>query len=198
VLTENKTALPSPGRRIVVVGTSGSGKTFVAKQLAAILRVPFIDNDSIIHRPNWRPNPPEQRLIEFDAATRGEAWTIDGNIGALKSADDILIAQRADTMIWLDLPRRTVMRQLLRRTISRSWHNTELWHGNRESWRLSFFSRYSVLWWAWKTHESRRQQYTKIFTDPAWDRLTRIRLRSRSEINCWLASVSESAKLTAV
>jgi len=170
------------GRRILVVGTSGSGKTTLAQRLAERLGIPYVCNDAILHRPNWRPNPPDQRLAEFDAATRGEAWTFDGNIGSLKAPEDILIAERADTIIWLDFPRYVVMRQLLRRTISRCWRRTELWHGNRETWRMSFTSNDSILLWAWKSHGLNRQRYAAMFADPRWGHLTKLRLRSRREI----------------
>jgi len=180
------------GRRIVVVGTSGSGKTYVARGLADRLNIPYICNDAILFRENWQPNPPAARLAEFDAATCGPAWTYDGNIGALKAHEDRLILSRADTIIWIDLPRRDVMRFLLWRTIRRSWMRETLWHGNRESWRLSFASRDSVLLWAWQTYDARRAQYQRIFADRAWSHLHRTQLTSRRAVNRLLASVTRS------
>jgi len=178
-----------PGRRIVVVGTSGAGKSYVAQQLATRLGVPYVCNDAIIHRENWRPNPPAQRYIEFEAATRGDGWTYDGNIGGLHSPEDKLILQRADTLVWIDLPRFEVMRQLLWRTILRSWTREKLWHGNRESWRLSFASRDSILLWSWQTYDLRRRQYRRIFADPQWSHLRRIRFDSRTAVNRWLGNL---------
>jgi adenylate kinase family enzyme len=37
-----------PGQRIAVVGACGAGKTYVARALAASLRVPYIGNDAVI------------------------------------------------------------------------------------------------------------------------------------------------------
>jgi len=48
-----------------------------------------------------------------------------------------------------------VYRRLLWRTLSRSWRHQELWNGNRESFRLAFFSRESILLWGishWRAH----------------------------------------------
>jgi hypothetical protein len=46
-----------------------------------------------------------------------------------------VIWARADTVIWLDPPRRTVMRRVIWRTIRRVAGRAELWNGNRERWR---------------------------------------------------------------
>ena len=178
-----------PGRRIVVVGTSGAGKSFVARRLSEKLRVPYVCNDAILWRGNWTPNPKPQRLIEYDVATRGGAWTFDGNIGSLRNAEDAMILQRADTVVWLDLPLWEVMRQLLARTVRRSWDREELWHGNRESWRLSFASRDSILVWAWTSYAHNRRNYSAIFADERWGHLKRIRLTSRAAVDRFLSGV---------
>jgi len=182
------TPLPQPGRRIVVAGTSGSGKTFVAQRLAQSLGVPFICNDSIIWGPHWTPTPKPLRFERFERATLGEGWTFDGNLGSLKDPEDRMILERADTLIWLDLPRWTVTTQLLRRTLRRVCTREDLWHGNRESIRNSFLSRDSILWWSIKTHGLRRRQYRAIFADPAWAHLRRIRLASRGQVAKWLSA----------
>jgi len=39
---------------------------------------------------------------------------------------------RADIVVWFDLPRRTVMRQVVTRTLRRAITRAELWNGNRE------------------------------------------------------------------
>ena len=45
-------------QRLVVVGTSGSGKTTVAGQLALILGVPHIELDSLHWEPDWTEADP--------------------------------------------------------------------------------------------------------------------------------------------
>jgi len=53
-------------------------------------------------------------------------------------------------VVWLDLPRRTVMRWLIWRTIQRAAGRIELWNGNTERWRNLFTwdEQESVIWWA--------------------------------------------------
>jgi adenylate kinase family enzyme len=141
------------GRRIVVFGQSGSGKTTLSRRIGEALALPVIELDSIYHQPKWQPTPVEQFRAKvfalLDQYERG--WVCDGNYGALRR--DLM--QRADTVVWLRLPFRIVYPRLLRRTITRSWRNEELWNTNRESFRLSFLSRDSILLWGithWRAH----------------------------------------------
>jgi hypothetical protein len=106
----------------------------------------------------------------------------------------MLILQRADTLVWLDLPKLDVMRQLLVRTLRRAWYREVLWHGNTENWRTSFASRESILWWSWRTHVLRRRQYTAAFVDPRLAHLIKIRLRSRAAVDRWLMVISQKCK----
>ncbi|HWG25619.1 hypothetical protein [Actinospica sp.] len=46
-----------------------------------------------------------------------------------------LLWRRADTLVWLDLPHATIMRQVVRRSVVRAATRRELWNGNRETFR---------------------------------------------------------------
>ena len=134
-------------RRVSVVGNSGSGKSTLGRALAARLGVPFVELDAIHHLPGWEPiDVPEFRRT-VGGIVDGDGWVIDGNYSAVRD----LVWARADTVVWFDLPRRTVMRQVLWRTIRRGVTREELWNGNRE--RLSTLFRLdpqeSLLRWAW-------------------------------------------------
>lgn len=191
MLRWNQRAVPrAPGRRIAVVGPSGSGKTYVAKALATRLGIPYVSNDAIIWRPNWTPTPDQERLALHEEALAGDGWTFDGNFGSLSRPEDRHVLARIDTLVWLDLPRWRVFGQLLWRTVRRAVTREDLWHGNRESFRLSFLSRDSILWWSMKTYRRRRHEYARLFAGPELAHLRRIRLRSRREIAAWLASVA--------
>lgn len=176
-----------PGRRIAVLGTSGCGKTHVAKRLAVILGVPYVCSDAILWGPNWTQKPPPDQLSGYDEATRRGAWTFDGNLGNATRAENALVLARVDTLVWLDLPFWRVFSQLLARTIKRAWTREELWHGNRESWRVSFFTRDSILLWAIRTYRPNRLRYAEHFADPGYARLKKIRFTRRRDVNAWLA-----------
>jgi adenylate kinase family enzyme len=175
------------GRHIAVVGTSGCGKTYVAQALAARLGITYVSNDAIIWRPNWQETPQWERLAQIDVATSADGWTFDGNLASRKP-DDLIVLERCDTIVWLDLPRWQVWSQILRRTVSRVALRQELWHGNRESLR-STFSRDSILWWSVKSFAGRRRAYAALFADPTYADRYLVRLKSHREVERWLRGV---------
>ena len=143
-------------RRVSVVGNSGSGKSTLARELAAALAVPFLELDSIYHQPGWEPLPADEFSRVVTERTAADGWVIDGNYSAVRPA----VWGRADTVVWLDPPRRTVMRQVIWRTLRRAVTRQELWNGNREPVR-NFFRldpEESVISWAWHSHAKYRDQ----------------------------------------
>jgi adenylate kinase family enzyme len=179
------------GTRICVIGTSGSGKTYVAEALAAKLGLRYVSNDELIWAANWQEVPRDQRYVAFEAATRDGGWTFDGNLGP--DAADQLILTRCDTLVWLDLPRWQVWSSITRRTLGRAITKEPMWHGNVERWR-TVLSRDSMIWWSIKTFAKRRRIYTALFADPADASRTRIHLQSRREVNQWLAALPRTAR----
>src|SRR3974390_3266895 len=104
-------------RRVSVVGNSGSGKTLFAGRLAQALGVPHIELDAIHHLPEWEPIDPDVFVSEVETLTAAEGWVIDGNYRTV--VDDGPVWRRADTVVWIDLPRRVVMHQVIVRTLRR-------------------------------------------------------------------------------
>lgn len=146
--------------RAVVLGTSGSGKTTFAAQLAQKLGCPHIELDALYWKNDWQHLEDEETRAAFDNATHGDRWVVDGNYSKARS----IIWPKADTLIWLDYPRSLVMRRILRRTFGRMWTRKQLWDTNNvETPRLVLLSKDSVIRWAWTTYERRRRDYTAIF-----------------------------------
>ena len=162
-------------RRVSVVGVSGSGKTTVARTLAARLSVPHIELDAIYHQPGWAALPAAEFRARIAALVAGEAWVIDGNYSSTVQS---LVWARADTVMWLDPPRRSVMPRIIWRTIRRIVLRQELWNGNRERLRnlLSWDPEQSVISWAWHHYPVYRQRYTAAVADPRFAHLTFIRI----------------------
>jgi adenylate kinase family enzyme len=173
-------------QRIAVVGNSGSGKSTLAKALATRLDIDHTEIDAIYHQADWQPLAEPEFVARIDSATAGERWVVDGNYSAVRG----LIWARADTIVWLDLSRPAVMRQIVWRTLRRVGQRQELWNGNRERWR-NFFSldpKVSVIAWSWHRHSTYRDRYGAAMTDPANAHLTFVRLRSRADVRALLAS----------
>ena len=173
-------------RRVSVVGVPGSGKSTLGRQLAERLAVPYVELDSIFHQPGWTPLPQEQFRRRVAGIASGDGWVIDGNYSAVRP----LVWARADTVVWLDLPRRTVMRRIVWRSISRAAARTELWNGNRERWRNLFTwdEQESVISWAWHHYPVYRQRYAAAAHDPAYAHLRFIRVATRADVRQLLRS----------
>jgi len=174
-------------RRVSVVGNSGSGKSTLAAALARALGVPCLELDSVYHQADWRPLPEEEFRSRVSAMAAGERWVIDGNYGTVRD----LVWARADTVVWLDLPKRTVMRRIVWRTMRRAARRAELWNGNRERWRNLFTwdPEESVISWAWHKHASYRARYAAAQADPAHGHLRFVRLSSPGEVRRFLSGV---------
>jgi adenylate kinase family enzyme len=121
----------------------------------------------------------------------GERWVIDGNYSKVR---DIVWA-RADTVVWLDLPRRVVMRRLVWRTLRRVAGRAELWNGNREHWRnlLTWDRQESVISWGWHSFGSNRARYAAAAADPANGHLLFVRLTSPRAVRRFLRGFEPAA-----
>lgn len=172
--------------RYVVVGSSGAGKTALARRMAARLGVPHVELDALHFAAGWVEVPDEVFAARAGTATATGGWVLDGNYTGVMPG---LVWPRAQAIVWLDYPFRTCAWRLLRRTVARSWQRRELWHGNRESWRVSFASRDSVLLWLLRSFRRRRRDYAAAMRDPAHAHLTFVRLRSPRDTERWLATL---------
>lgn len=180
-----------PGRRIVVVGTPGCGKSYVAEILSSRLKIPYVCHDALIWQKDWEPVPRADRERAFSEALEGEAWTLDGNIGGLIWPEHRLVARRMDTIIWLDLPRFDVWRQMLVRTVQRIMSRETLWNGNRETWHSAFASDHAVALWAFQSYSQHRREYQAMFTSPEFAAVTKIRLTQRAQVDRWLKQLEQ-------
>jgi adenylate kinase family enzyme len=132
---------------VLVAGTSGAGKTTLARAVAAALDLPHTELDALFHGPGWTPRP--SFLAEVEALVASPRWVTEWQYD---DARPLLLA-RADLLVALDLPRRVVMTRLVRRTVRRSLRHEPLWNGNREGpLRTVFTDPEHILRWAWRTH----------------------------------------------
>jgi adenylate kinase family enzyme len=170
--------------RVSIVGCPGSGKSTVGRRLAASLAIPFVELDAIFHQRGWVELPRDQFRARVADVTARDAWLIDGNYSAVRD----LVWARADTVVWLDLPRAVVIRRVVARTLRRALTREQLWNGNREP--LTNLVRWdpnaSIIRWAWVKHPEYAARYGAATRDPAFAHLHFVRLGSQAEIDAYL------------
>jgi hypothetical protein len=95
-----KDASRTIGRRVLVIGMAGSGKSTFSRALSAKTGLPLIHLDLHYWKPGWvRPSENEWREKQRQLLA-GEAWIADGNY--YDTLD--LQLERAETVVLLDTP----------------------------------------------------------------------------------------------
>jgi adenylate kinase family enzyme len=171
-------------QRISVIGTSGPGKTTLARALSQRLRISHIELDALHWEANWTPAPADVFRSRVTTAIAADAWTMCGNYGSIR---DMVLA-RADTIIWLDYSLSRVLLQTIRRTFHRCWHRQLLWAGNRESFYLQLCTRESMILWVLNTWRRRRREYPKMLRHQASLGKRVLRFRTPDQTRRWLAT----------
>jgi adenylate kinase family enzyme len=176
---------------VAVAGCSGSGKTTLALSLARTLGVPHIELDALFHQPGWTPLDDDTFKARVGQATEGPGWVVDGNYSTVRE----IVWQRADTVVWFELPYAVVMARTIRRTGRRTVTRQELWNENKEPWSnlWSWNPETSIIAWAASRHSVYRQRYGDAEQDPRWVGLDFVRLRSQREADAFLARVTITA-----
>jgi adenylate kinase family enzyme len=100
-------------QRIMIIGGPGSGKSTLARDLGARLGLPVIHFDPMFWAPCWVQRSRTETLALISAAALQDAWVMDGN----HSETYDLRADRADLIIFLDLPRRLRVWRILKRRV---------------------------------------------------------------------------------
>ena len=115
-------------RSVSIQGISGSGKTTLGAALAARLGVAHLETDALVHGPGWTETPDDELRAAIEAFMGGGGWVIDSDY---RRKLGTLVLERADTVVWLDLPLHVCLRRLWGRTVPRIRERQELWNGNR-------------------------------------------------------------------
>lgn len=168
-------------QRIVVVGSSGAGKTTLAKNLAARLGHPYVELDALRWDANWTAADRELFRSRIQTAIGTDAWVVDGNYSIARD----LVWPRADTLIWLDYSLAVILPRLLQRTLRRGLTGEVLWNGNREN-LAELFTRNSLVLWTLRTYFRHHREYPKAFEQPEHRHLQIFHLRSPRETTAWL------------
>lgn len=143
--------------RVLIAGTSGAGKTTLARNIEKQWGLPHTEIDALFHGPQWTPR--ETFLGDVHALANTSEWVTEWQYSSARP----LLAQHADLIVWLDLPILRTMFQVTRRTIRRALTKQVLWHGNREPSLLTFFTNDEhIVRWAWRTRNKAKRGIAEL------------------------------------
>ena len=171
--------LPPTTRRILVTGPSGAGKSTLRVTISTVLHLPAVEIDSLHHGPNWTPRPTFAADVDHFSST--PSWVIEWQYSQVRA----LLLVRADALIWLDHNRWTVLHRVVRRTIRRRVHRTELWNGNYEPpLRTILTDRDHIIRWSWRTHYERQREALDVADRT--DGPVVVRLTGQRQVDTWV------------
>ena len=174
--------------RVVVVGTSCSGKTTFARRLATSLGTQHVELDSLHWGPKWTLRPDFKQ--EVLAAAHRPRWVVDGNYSAVRD----ILWRRCTAIVWLDYSFARVFSQALRRTIRRVVMGERLYAGNRETIGNTVFDAEAPLWLVVRTHGNRRREFPELFRRPEYRHATVIQLHAPAAAETFLAEARARAE----
>lgn len=168
--------LDPPPRRVLVAGTAGVGKTTTAGRISRVIGAPHTEIDGLYHGPGWTVRPTSAQ--DVDMVTSAPTWVSEWQYHGVRR----LLVDRADTLVWLDLPKPQALWRLVRRTVRRRRHRTALWNGNVEPPLWTFLTRRDhILRWGIAQRNAMREQVPALVRTAPHLRI--VRLRSQREID---------------
>ena|ERR1044072_1581350 len=167
-------------KRILIIGSGGSGKTTLAERLGEKTGIKVIHLDTLYWKPNWvrTDNDDWDRTVKELIA--GDEWIMDGNYSRTMK----LRMPAADTVIFLDLPRAICLWRMFKRVLRYYGKNRpDMAAGCKEKFDLEF------LLWIWNYPNRTRPKVEALLKD-FQDKIKVIRLRSTKEVENFIEDIS--------
>jgi adenylate kinase family enzyme len=171
-----------PARRILIYGVTGSGKTFLAEQVAYRTGLPWHSVDDLTWLPEWVAVPDGEQRARIAEICAQEEWVLDS---AYSGWRDIVLA-RADLIVALDYPRWVSLSRLLRRTAGRVRDRRPICNGNVETFR-QVIGRDSIIGWHFRSFRRKRERIRR-WAKPGGP-VEVVRLRTPRQTRSWLATL---------
>jgi len=173
--------------RVVIIGSSCSGKTTMARRVADISQAPHIELDAIHWLPDWQEREDDEFRALVGTAVAADRWVVDGTYNMVRD----LVWPRATALVWLNHSFPVVFWRAFSRTTVRSIGRRTIFSDNRESIRRALFSTDSMILWVIKTFHDRRRSTRAIFDGEEFPCLQRVELRNQRDANQFLDSLQD-------
>jgi adenylate kinase family enzyme len=146
----------SVGRRVLVSGLAGAGKSTFSRALSANTGLPLVHLDIHFWKPSWVEPTEEEWREKQRGPLSGDEWIVDGNYHATLD----LRLERADTVVYLDTPWWVCAWRALVRGVRKRPARFQLPDGCNES----AFRRLRDEWWlVWRIWRVRRSDRAREF-----------------------------------
>lgn len=173
---------------INIIGTTGSGKSTFARQLAQKQQLQYIELDNLLWLDDWQESTNEALFLKLKNAIENAAtgWVIDG----LYTRTIPMMMEKVDTVIWLDYSFHINLYRLTKRTFGRVISRKKLWEdsNNRESLKL-MLSKESIFIWLIKSYPKNRKKYLALMQNPDYQHIRFIRLTSPQQAEKFLEQI---------
>jgi adenylate kinase family enzyme len=160
-------------KRILVIGSSGAGKSTFSRRLHEATGLKLIHLDKIYWKPNWVETTDKSEWRRTLAEVlKGDEWIIDGNYGSTLE----MRLERCDTAILLDLPNYICTWRVFKRSvIYRRRKRPDMAEGCAEKFDWEF------LKWTWNYPARSKPKVEELLKRFEGEKII-IRLKSKQEI----------------
>lgn len=169
------------GRRVVVTGLAGSGKSTFSRALSAKTALPLIHLDLHFWKPGWVAPQEDEWREKQRGILAGDSWIADGNY---RGTLDFRV-ERADTVVYLDTPWWTCARRAFVRGL-RSPPGAVMPDGCKDSAWRRLRDEWGIVWRVWRRRHSDRERELAIVSQYG-HHVTLHVLRSEHEISEFLS-----------
>lgn len=171
-------------KRVLVIGSSGAGKSTFSRRLHEATRLKLIHLDKLYWKPNWvEPTDKTEWRKNLAEVLNGDEWIIDGNYSSTME----MRLRASDTAILLDLPNYICTWRVFKRVmIYRKGGRPDMAEGCDEKFDWEF-----IKWtWNYPTRSKPRvEELLKRFENEK----TIVRLKSQEEIENFLVNCSQTS-----
>jgi len=166
-------------RRVLVIGSGGSGKSTVSAKLGELLNLEVNHLDKLYWRAGWVEPEADEWIKTITNLIDRDSWIIDGNYsGTLE-----LRLQRCDTVVFLDLSRVLCMWRIVKRFfVYRGGTRPDVAEDCPESLNFEFVS------WVWNYPRRSRPKVIKRLQEHAEGKQI-FWLRTRSDVQRFLSQI---------
>lgn len=172
-------------RRVMIIGQPGSGKSTLARAVGEIAHLPVVHMDHIHWKSGWVERDRDEKTRMCQEVQRRPEWVFEGGHSATWAER----LERADTLIWLDMPLGLRLWRVTRRT-AMMWGRTrpDLPDGCPEQFNAAFFG------FIWRTRTTGRANCARLFDRVPQEKAAH-HLRRPRDVSAYLTALRRAAKV---